>query len=89
MAEQHKDRCRFRTCSPPDPGTGAPLALYTSATSAEWDGDDLRFDDGTVLRDGILVADDGVPVDITRPLQLFTRWYGWALMYPDTEIRER
>ena len=29
----------------------------------------------------------GRQIEITRPLQLFTRWYGWALMFPDTEIR--
>jgi hypothetical protein len=71
-----------------DPGTGAPLALYTAATAASWQGEELRFDDGTTLRDGVLVDADGSTVDIRRPLQLFTRWYGWALMYPDTEIRE-
>lgn len=71
-----------------EPATGAPLAFHTAATSAVWDGDDLRFDDGTVLRDGLLLGSDGEPVPVSRPLQLFTRWYGWALMYPDTEIRE-
>ena len=69
-----------------EPHTGAPLAFHTGAASASWEGDDLRLDDGTVLRDGILYSDDGSSVDVTRPLQLFTRWYGWALMYPDSEI---
>ena len=71
-----------------DPETGAPLALYTAAESAAWNGDALELDDGTILRDGVLVDAAGDPVSVTRPLQLFTRWYGWALMFPDTEIRE-
>lgn len=70
-----------------DPSTGAPLAFHTAATSASWEGDELRFDDGTLLREGVLVDADGSPIDVRRPLQLFTRWYGWALMFPDTEIR--
>ena len=69
-----------------EPGTGVPLAFYTDAVSAAWDGDVLRFDDGTAIRDGILYEEDGDRVEVQRPLQLFTRWYGWALMYPDTEI---
>lgn len=70
-----------------DPETGAPLAFHTAAGSARWEGEELHFDDGTVLRDGILLDRNGDRVEVTRPLQLFTRWYGWALMYPDTEIR--
>jgi len=70
-----------------DPGTGTPLAFYTSARSARWRDDELDFDDGTALRDGVLFDAEGKRVEVTRPLQLFTRWYGWALMHPDTRIR--
>jgi len=70
-----------------DPGTGAPLAFHTSATRAVWNDDVLELDDGTSLRAGVLVDGNGDPIHPTRPLQLFTRWYGWALMFPDTEIR--
>jgi len=70
-----------------DPETGTPLAFYTTAESARWEGDELHFDDSTMLRDGVLLDADGKRVEVTRPLQLFTRWYGWALMHPDTRIR--
>jgi hypothetical protein len=69
-----------------DPLTGTPLAQYTSASSAEWDGDTLRLDTGSVIRDGLLYTPGGERQEVRRPLQLFTRWYGWALMFPDTEI---
>ncbi len=72
-----------------EPVTGVPFAFYTRATAATWNGDLLELNDGTVLRDGLLYDAGGDRGEIERPLQLFTRWYGWALMYPDTEIWAR
>ncbi len=31
----------------------------------------------------------GTRVDVERPQQLFSRWYGFALTFPGTEIFER
>lgn len=72
-----------------DPLTVTPLAQYTSASSFEWDGDALRLDTGDVVWDGLLYAADGRRREIRRPLQVFTRWYGWALMFPSSEIHDR
>ena len=69
-----------------EPGTATPMALHTEAESARWSGDELLLDDGTVLRNGVLFDESGARRPVSRPLQLFTRWYGWALMYPETEI---
>ena len=40
------------------------------------------------LRDGVLYGADGQRLEIDRPLQLFTRWYGFALTFPGTAIYE-
>ena len=71
------------------PGWSAPTALYVDARTARWDGDVLRFDNGDTLRGGVLYDVTGSRREMQRPMQLFTRWYGWALMFPTTEIRER
>jgi hypothetical protein len=41
-----------------------------------------------VLRDGVLYDSAGQYREIERPLQLFTRWYGFALTFPGTTIYE-
>ena len=71
-----------------DPQGHALSALYTQATSAEWSGAELLFSDGAVIRAGVLYGPEGDRRQIQRPLQVFTRWYGFALMFPETEVYE-
>jgi hypothetical protein len=68
------------------PGARALSALYVETTAASWDGDVLRLDGGTFVRDGVLYDERGNRREMERALQLFTRWYGYALTFPDTEI---
>lgn len=70
------------------PSARALSALYTDATSATWDGEDLRLNTGEFIRRGALYDADAERLGIERPLQVFTRWYGFALMFPETEIYE-
>lgn len=71
-----------------EPGARALSAFYVDATSGEWDGDVLRFDSGQFVERGVLYEASGSRANIERPLQLFTRWYGYALTFPETEIWE-
>lgn len=69
-----------------DPSTYSPIAAYTTAGSAAWEDDRLLFDDGSSIENGVLRDADGGRQEMERPLQLFTRWYGFALTFPSTEI---
>ena len=68
------------------PTARAPDAIYIDATAAEWDGRVLRFDNGFSIRDGTLYDANGRARPMERPMQLFTRWYGYALTFPETEV---
>jgi hypothetical protein len=69
-----------------EPSSRAPSAFYSETKSATWVDGELHLDDGVVLRDGRLFDADGERLEVERPLQLFTRWYGFALTFPETEV---
>ncbi len=69
-----------------DPTTFTPAALFVDATSAELVEREVRLDTGWVVRRGVLFDGDGNRVDVERPQQLFSRWYGFALTFPKAEI---
>ena len=69
------------------------LSSFTVDDDALVDSDDLRWDDdvlrlsnGQYVERSILYDPDGTRVAAARPLQIFTRWYGFALTFPDAEI---
>lgn len=66
--------------------TGLYDALFVDATGAEVRGLEVRLDDGRIVRSGMLVGRDGKPQPAARPLQTFTRWYGFALTFPGCEV---
>ena len=68
-----------------DPKTSIPSAMFVSSTRARVDGSSVRLDEGTV-RDGVLLDSRGRRVEAERPLQVFTRWYGFALTFPGTSV---
>lgn len=71
-----------------DPRAHALNAIYTGARDASWEGEELKLDTGEAIRGGVLYGPDGKRRDMERPLQVFTRWYGFALTFPGTEIYE-
>ncbi len=71
-----------------DPRTRVLTSLFTRAAHAEWKGKEIRLSDGTTIRDGAIYGADGERIDDERPMQLFTRWYGFALTFPETTIYE-
>ncbi len=71
-----------------DPISSTPAALYTEATQCNWQDDTLHLDTGEIIRGGVLYDAPGAAQEITRPMQLFTRWYGFAFTFPGCEVYE-
>lgn len=69
-----------------DPTTSTPAVLYVDVDGARKEGRDIWLSDGSVIRSGVLYGPTGEPVTIERPFQLFTRWYGFSLTFPDVDI---
>ena len=69
-----------------DPITFTPAAIFVDATVARVEGKEIHLDDGSFFRSGVLYDRDGVAQSLDRPRQLFTRWYGFALTVPGSEI---
>ena len=69
-----------------DPTAYALASAYTEAESFSWDDKVLRFSDGTYIEGGVFHDASGERAEIDRPLQVFTRWYGFSLTFPHTEI---
>jgi Protein of unknown function (DUF3179) len=69
-----------------DPSTSTPAALYLDVDGARKQGREIWLSDGSVIRSGVLYGPTGEPVTIDRPFQLFTRWYGFSLTFPDVDI---
>ena len=69
-----------------DPTAHALTAERTDAESVSWDGDILRLSNGDRIEEGVLFGGDGERKERNRPLQVFTRWYGFSLTFPETEI---
>jgi hypothetical protein len=72
-----------------DPSAYALMAERTDASGASWDGRILRLSNGDRIEDGILYGPDGERRDRDRPLQVYTRWYGFSLTFPEPEIFDR
>ena len=69
-----------------DPENFVLTAFRTEARSGEWDDNVLRLSDDTYVEGGVLRDSSGDVVADSRPLQVFTRWYGFSLTFPHTEI---
>ena len=67
-------------------GTATPAALFVDARSARLQGNEIRLDTGAVVRSGLLFDSKGKRQTEQRPQQIFTRWYGFALTFPETEV---
>jgi hypothetical protein len=68
------------------PETSAPAAMFVRAKRATIDRRDVRLDNGDIVRMGVLLNRDGKRQSAERPLQMFTRWYGFSLTFPGCEI---
>lgn len=64
-------------------------AFFTEEQTASADGAQVTVGAGAVLEGGVLRDADGERLEMERPLQLFSRWYGFALTFPGTTIYGR
>lgn len=69
-----------------DPDTHTPAALFVNAAGAKLQGKDIHLDTGAVVRSGVLRGSDGTRLSGERPQQIFTRWYGFSLTFPGTQV---
>jgi hypothetical protein len=69
-----------------EPETSTPAAIFADAKSATLEGKEVRLDNDMVVRSGVLLDRDGKGQKTERPLQNFTRWYGFALTFPGCEV---
>jgi hypothetical protein len=69
-----------------DPSAYALSAAYIDTDGITWEEKVLRFSDGSYIEGGVLHDPSGERAQIERPRQVFTRWYGFALTFPETEI---
>ncbi len=69
-----------------DPTARALAAYFTEADGFEWDDNVLRLNDGERIEGGVLYTAGGGRATDRRPLQVFTRWYGFSLTFPGVPI---
>jgi len=69
-----------------DPSAYALAAAYIDTDGITWEEKVLRFSDGSYIEGGVFHDASGERAQIERPHQVFTRWYGFALTFPETEI---
>ncbi len=68
------------------PESAMPTAIFVTASSLTWHGDEIRLDTGVVVRAGLLFDSDGRPLPVRHPNQMFTRWYGFSLTFPGCDV---
>ena len=69
-----------------DPSSYVLSSFQVDADRLWWDGDVLRLSNDQYVEGSILYEPDGTRADAARPLQVFTRWYGFALTFPGAGI---
>lgn len=72
-----------------DPTSNMPAAIFTEANSLNWKGNEIYLDNGRMLRKGVLYASNGDRIRVERPLQIFTRWYGFASTFPGCSLYDQ
>ncbi len=71
-----------------EPASRKPVALYTEARHCTWRNGVLSLDTGETVRAGVLVGNGDGAEPLSRPMQLFARWYGFAFTFPGCEVYE-
>jgi len=65
---------------------GAPDAIYIDTNEVQVTDSGYVFDTGFYLSSGHRYNSAGQAIDLARPQQMFTPWYGFANTFPNCEI---
>lgn len=71
-----------------DPTSNIPAAIYTNAIQYAWHNEELKLDNGEIFRGGKLYNTQGVTQAVVYPMQMLTRWYGFALTFPGCQLHQ-
>ena len=71
-----------------DPLTSTPMAVFWDAEEVTIEGRNISLDEGFEIRYGQIYDSQGERVAVEKPQQMFTRWYGFSLSFPNPEIFE-
>jgi hypothetical protein len=69
-----------------DPATHTPDAFFTDATRVETHRNIIQLNNGDTIRGGGVFTKEGEIRLVERPLQLFSRWYAFAVRFPGCHI---
>ena len=69
-----------------DPESNTPAALFVKSASAKMRDKEILLDNDLVVRTSVLFNRSGRRLVMERPQQIFTRWYGFALTFPGSEV---
>jgi hypothetical protein len=69
-----------------DPGSDIPAAIFIEGGSARWKGDEIALSGGSFVRDGVMRDQGGDQLFTHRPMQLVSRWFGFALTFPECRV---
>ncbi len=69
-----------------DPHSNIPAALFIKDAAAHRKGDEIVLSGGAVVRDGVLRDEHGAQLLTPRPMQLVSRWFGFALTFPGCRV---
>jgi hypothetical protein len=69
-----------------EPLTSTPTAIYWKSDAVKLEGREFILSDGYRIQNAQLTNELGQQVNIEQPQQIFTRWYGFALTFPETEV---
>ncbi len=72
-----------------EPGSYSLDAFFTEEQTVSADGFRLTVGEELVLEGCVLRDASGQRLEMDRPLQMFSRWYGFALTFPGTTIYGR
>ena len=66
--------------------SSVPFAFYTDARIFTVKGTEIHLDNGFVITEKGIANKRGKIINPEKPLQMFSRWYGFALTFPSTKI---
>jgi hypothetical protein len=69
-----------------DPESNVPAALFVDAKNAKRQDQEIQLDGGAKVRAGVLTDPNGQRRRAARPQQMHTRWYGFALTFPECDV---